>query len=166
MIINTTTAKPYSKAIFDLALRDKKLTQWLDMLKMLTMAVKECEKMNILNNPRIDLEKKASLFADITNKNSEAENLVKLLAKRKRLELLPDITAVYENILAAHNEKLEAKIVSAYELDKEQKELLIEALKKRHKREVSLKCHVDTKLIRSEERRVGKECRSRWSPYH
>ena len=24
----------------------------------------------------------------------------------------------------------------------------------------------DVHLIRSEERRVGKECRSRWSPYH
>ena len=24
----------------------------------------------------------------------------------------------------------------------------------------------DTLLTRSEERRVGKECRSRWSPYH
>ena len=24
----------------------------------------------------------------------------------------------------------------------------------------------DGKLMRSEERRVGKECRSRWSPYH
>ena len=24
----------------------------------------------------------------------------------------------------------------------------------------------DTEMIRSEERRVGKECRSRWSPYH
>ena len=24
----------------------------------------------------------------------------------------------------------------------------------------------DEKLLRSEERRVGKECRSRWSPYH
>ena len=24
----------------------------------------------------------------------------------------------------------------------------------------------DRKLTRSEERRVGKECRSRWSPYH
>ena len=23
-----------------------------------------------------------------------------------------------------------------------------------------------TKVVRSEERRVGKECRSRWSPYH
>ena len=25
---------------------------------------------------------------------------------------------------------------------------------------------VKTRSIRSEERRVGKECRSRWSPYH
>ena len=25
---------------------------------------------------------------------------------------------------------------------------------------------LDEKLERSEERRVGKECRSRWSPYH
>ena len=25
---------------------------------------------------------------------------------------------------------------------------------------------VNAKFIRSEERRVGKECRSRWSPYH
>ena len=25
---------------------------------------------------------------------------------------------------------------------------------------------IDFKLCRSEERRVGKECRSRWSPYH
>ena len=24
----------------------------------------------------------------------------------------------------------------------------------------------DDEIIRSEERRVGKECRSRWSPYH
>src|SRR2546425_6586140 len=26
--------------------------------------------------------------------------------------------------------------------------------------------HVDVTICRSEERRVGKECRSRWSPYH
>ena len=42
--------------------------------------------------------------------------------------------------------------------------------------EGSGKGHVDTivldvtiangKIVRSEERRVGKECRSRWSPYH
>ena len=28
------------------------------------------------------------------------------------------------------------------------------------------RCTRDRVLFRSEERRVGKECRSRWSPYH
>ena len=27
-------------------------------------------------------------------------------------------------------------------------------------------CIIDEGVLRSEERRVGKECRSRWSPYH
>ena len=27
-------------------------------------------------------------------------------------------------------------------------------------------CASQMKILRSEERRVGKECRSRWSPYH
>ena len=26
--------------------------------------------------------------------------------------------------------------------------------------------HIQWMMLRSEERRVGKECRSRWSPYH
>ena len=34
------------------------------------------------------------------------------------------------------------------------------------KPEKSLQLDVDTRRSRSEERRVGKECRSRWSPYH
>ena len=32
--------------------------------------------------------------------------------------------------------------------------------------EEALRLCVDMPPIRSEERRVGKECRSRWSPYH
>ena len=32
--------------------------------------------------------------------------------------------------------------------------------------EYTYKINQDSELYRSEERRVGKECRSRWSPYH
>ena len=35
-----------------------------------------------------------------------------------------------------------------------------------HDYEVASELNIDCLLIRSEERRVGKECRSRWSPYH
>ena len=31
---------------------------------------------------------------------------------------------------------------------------------------LTVRQHADGRAIRSEERRVGKECRSRWSPYH
>src|SRR2546429_1369293 len=35
-----------------------------------------------------------------------------------------------------------------------------------HLRQVAWLLHQHPHLVRSEERRVGKECRSRWSPYH
>ena len=35
-----------------------------------------------------------------------------------------------------------------------------------YSRTASKAAHIVNKMQRSEERRVGKECRSRWSPYH
>src|SRR5687768_18099240 len=42
--------------------------------------------------------------------------------------------------------------------------LVAEILQRRHELEPMLRAYRDG--TRSEERRVGKECRSRWSPYH
>ena len=41
-----------------------------------------------------------------------------------------------------------------------------EPLARRRLKELLDDCAVQIELERSEERRVGKECRSRWSPYH
>ena len=43
---------------------------------------------------------------------------------------------------------------------------IIPFIKKNFKGRKILICREMTKFYRSEERRVGKECRSRWSPYH
>lgn len=147
MILNETMAKPYAKAIFNLALRDEQLLQWLDTLKLLSMAVRECKKTNIINDPKIETEKKIALFIDITKEKFESKNLIEILAKRKILDLLPAICLEYEKILSKHNKKLEAKVVTAFDLDKEQETLILEALKKRYKREISLQCQIDTTLI-------------------
>ena len=45
-------------------------------------------------------------------------------------------------------------------------ESLIKNAKQRKLQNNNKETHTDKKFIRSEERRVGKECRSRWSPYH
>ena len=62
------------------------------------------------------------------------------------------------------------------QLDFEREELKSEAKLKEHEIDVKekaqndemklLKRYGDALAQRSEERRVGKECRSRWSPYH
>ena len=39
-------------------------------------------------------------------------------------------------------------------------------VKKRVRPQTATTKHCEPNLLRSEERRVGKECRSRWSPYH
>ena len=41
-----------------------------------------------------------------------------------------------------------------------------EVAERQHAPIQKLKFKALTNLLRSEERRVGKECRSRWSPYH
>ena len=43
--------------------------------------------------------------------------------------------------------------------------ILIKLSKIKYKENI-LKAATEKQQIRSEERRVGKECRSRWSPYH
>ena len=48
----------------------------------------------------------------------------------------------------------------------EYEKLLIKNLIKEMKEQIQKKINDSKALRRSEERRVGKECRSRWSPYH
>ena len=56
---------------------------------------------------------------------------------------------VYASVHHGNTEKLVKRIAEECQVD------LIDAVKQ-----------PDADLSRSEERRVGKECRSRWSPYH
>ena len=68
------------------------------------------------------------------------------------------IQKINDNMAVLHRLKdLESKEKDAQGLIKEGEELTIV----REGTTVSL-----SRLTRSEERRVGKECRSRWSPYH
>ena len=56
----------------------------------------------------------------------------------------------------------ERGISAEYLIDKIKAAIII-AVKKNYEVEED---HVKVDIDRSEERRVGKECRSRWSPYH
>ena len=64
--------------------------------------------------------------------------------------------------IALRKEELEVDEIRLFDVDKERQDKLGVLVK--WILDEDLKCGI--KLTRSEERRVGKECRSRWSPYH
>ena len=57
---------------------------------------------------------------------------------------------------------LRDKAATIYSLEHPEQFLSQKAIDRRRKQNLA----VDSTDLRSEERRVGKECRSRWSPYH
>ena len=86
---------------------------------------------------------------------------------RLRLEgLLPDIEdlahAVGIKQMLAETEELDARAAADGFWDD------MDAAQKVVQKTAILKAKIESynRLVRSEERRVGKECRSRWSPYH
>ena len=86
----------------------------------------------------------------------------KRFLKRERLTLQNDIEQLFEKGQAFMAYPLRVVYVSGAAQNKVVPGLsvLVGAPKKRIRQAAS--CN----LTRSEERRVGKECRSRWSPYH
>ena len=70
------------------------------------------------------------------------ESLAAILAISQRMNSQRDLSALLDLIAREATSLLDCERASIFLLDRERNEL------------------------RSEERRVGKECRSRWSPYH
>src|SRR5256885_8500255 len=67
---------------------------------------------------------------------------------------------------AADRPRSEGDRTSARRSDTADERVLIEGSTRSAGRGALPRCHAWPWLTRSEERRVGKECRSRWSPYH
>src|SRR5690242_10739945 len=80
--------------------------------------------------------------------NRTKDNFLAMLSHELRTPLSPVLLAV-ENLQNEGSKRPE--VASALEIIR---------------RNIRVERHLIDDLLRSEERRVGKECRSRWSPYH
>jgi F-type H+-transporting ATPase subunit delta len=148
---STTIARPYSKAIFEYALGEKKLAEWSAYLVNLAQAVLTPEAKQFIANPATTVEQHIELLhAAInirSNENMPFSNLIALLATNKRLMLLPEISALYEVHRAEQEKTLNVDVSSYSDLSSEQQQRLIESLSQRLQRKVSLKISIDPSLL-------------------
>jgi F-type H+-transporting ATPase subunit delta len=89
------------------------------------------------------------LIAEIAGNALDAQgsNFLKTLAENRRLGLLPEIAAMYEQLRAEVENIADVQVTSAVPLDEAQRQRLTTALKKRLNRDVRLHCDVDASLV-------------------
>jgi len=146
----TTAARPYAKAVFEIAQQGGKFDDWSNRLAVLGAIIDHPEMQTRLDAPNLTQEDTAKMVetvaSDVVN-DSDSRNFIKLLAENNRMKLLGDISGIYEELRSEAEGEIEANVVSAFELTDEQRDKMAAALSKKLDRKVRIVSTVDNSLI-------------------
>lgn len=145
----TTAARPYANAVYDLASEANALDSWSDALSNLAAVVADQQVARMLNSPDLGKEEKGKMVLQIIGDklDDKQQNLVRLMAENGRLGLMADVRDQFEVARAKAENKIEAEVVSAFELTAEQTEQLASTLKNKLGCDITLTTSVDPSLI-------------------
>lgn len=144
-----TIARPYAQAIFEVAKAQGKLKECSELLQYTAAVVSDAQMQSFIDNPHVSKHDMAEQVIAICGDriNDAGKNFIQLLAENRRLNVLPDVAALYEIARAKEENTVDAEVLSAYEVSSQQQDTIAKALKKRLGREVRLTCRVDDSLI-------------------
>lgn len=96
----TTVTRPYARAIVSLARDSGDYTQWTTMLRFLSNVAQDPLGSKFLSNLAIASADKSAFICNLAPEclNEHGKNLVKILARSKRLEILPELFRLYETM--------------------------------------------------------------------
>ena len=149
MAEHTTAARPYARAVYQLALQQSSVANWGDALALMAVVVGDERVRSLLDNPRLGREQKADALLKIVGDKLDAtqQNLIRLMAENGRLQALSDVSKQFDALRAQAEGKVDAQVVSAFDLSDEQINAITTTLKNKLGREVSLTTSTDASLI-------------------
>ena len=144
-----TIARPYAQAAFEEAQKLADLKGWSAVILSLAEAVSHPEISAIVTSPRIAKSQIENLMDGLLGKeaNAQQRNFVRILADNQRLQVLPEIAAIFENLRADAEKTVNVVVDSAFELSAEQQAKIVSSLKARMGREIKLVCKVNKELL-------------------
>jgi F-type H+-transporting ATPase subunit delta len=154
-----TIARPYAEAVFKLAKTNNTLPVWSDMLQ-LTASIANDERIRaLIGDPKITSKRMNELLLSICGDklNNEGRNFVLLLVENNRVEMLPQVSELFEQLKAQHEGVLEANITSAFDMSEAQLKDLVKSLETKFKRKIEAKVSVNSELIGGVKVEIGDE---------
>ena len=145
----TTAARPYAKAVFELAKETNQFDAWSGRLEFWSALVVHPDMSQRLEAPGLTQEDRATMIETVAGDEMDdnSRNFIRLLSENNRIALLPDIFGLYESLRAEAEGEIEATVTSAFDLTESQRSSITEALSKRLDRKVRIISDVDKDLI-------------------
>jgi F-type H+-transporting ATPase subunit delta len=152
-----TIARPYAEAVFKLAKQRNALPAWSDQLALIASVYEDPQMQAAMANPKVDSAAVERLLLAICGEriSGDARNLIQLLVHNRRLAVLPEIRALYEDLKLQDEGMVDAKISSAFPMDDAQRNQLVNLLSTRFKRKINATVTVDPELIGGVKVEVG-----------
>ena len=147
-----TAARPYARAIFELASEDGKLEQWQEFLQGASAIADDEQMQSLFEVPSLLAADLAKLFMSVAEgagleSGGNYANLISLLAENDRLAALPAIAGIFATLKREADGKIEVRVRTARELTAEQEKKIAESMAKRLGKEVSITTEIDESLI-------------------
>ncbi|MDH5648260.1 MAG: F0F1 ATP synthase subunit delta [Gammaproteobacteria bacterium] len=144
-----TLARPYAEAVFALAKERNTLSKTSELLQWIKAVVADEIISDLVDDPGVPREKIAEVIADVCGERIDEAglNFLRLLLENRRLVLMPEIVALFEQLKADEEGSVEAHVTSAYKLTGEQSNAIAAGLKKKLGREINLVSTVDKSLV-------------------
>ena len=146
---NTTIARPYARAIFELAQEENTLQEWSDLLKLLSEIVIDPDMRKVISSPRVSSEQLLQIISEVMDNrlDSLGQNFIKVLIDANRLRLVPFISDLFEKRRAEAEGRVDIKVLTAYELEAQQSTQLSDMMGKRLGKKVNISATIDESLI-------------------
>lgn len=153
MADNIAIARPYAQAAFETAKEAGQLDVWSDAIAAAAAVVADRQVAGLIDAPGTEAAQLIDLISGIATQAAagvpaeKVQNLVKLLAENGRLTALPEISTAFDALKAETENRVEVTLTAASPVDDATQARIVDALKKRFDRDVSLTFEIDETLI-------------------
>jgi F-type H+-transporting ATPase subunit delta len=149
-----TAARPYAKAIFELATGEGNLQDWGDSLQVAAVVASDAGMQAMFELPSMLASEQCELFLsvmtgvkDAPEVSADFRNLVALLAENNRLVVIPSIATNFETLKQEAEGKIEVQVRTAQKLSAKQQEAMAKSLAKKLGKEITVTTEIDESLI-------------------
>lgn len=145
-----TLARPYARAVFEIARDADALAEWSQTLARVAEIVSNEDVARLMGNPNVADAKLADSIISIAGGDELPEDrasYVRLLTDNGRLAQAPEIADQFEVMRAEYENRVDVTVVSAAAFSEQQQQALSESLEQRLSAKVNLSFERDEQLI-------------------